>query len=106
MLTKDEIAAVKTGLMLSTRIKVHQVGEKFAEGRKDGISAFAEALLKIIKEKDKGTVEIELIQGVEGGRLSIDNFRVCGNKPWGGGEAIIRWTARRKDVLRALNEKC
>ena len=33
-------------------------------------------------------VEIEILHGVEGNCVVINNRRVAGNKPWGGGSII------------------
>jgi len=31
---------------------------------------------------------VEVISGVEGGCLAFDDYRVAGNKPWGGGQVL------------------
>ena len=47
--------------------------------------------------------KIELISGKEGQCLAINNIRIVGPKPWGGGRIIKRWTANDKDILEAVN---
>ena len=51
--------------------------------------------------KDK--VPVMHCAGVEGPSLYINNFRVCGPKPWGGGSVVKEWKdAETGDILRAL----
>lgn len=38
----------------------------------------------------------EVVQGVEGCCLLLDNERIAGPKPWGGGRVIRSWTTRKK----------
>ena len=33
-------------------------------------------------------VNIDIVSGVEGLSIYIDDTRICGNKPWGGGKVI------------------
>lgn len=39
-----------------------------------------------MKNKKDKTVRVCLVQGVEGPSCYINDYRVCGNKPWGGEE--------------------
>lgn len=48
-------------------------------------------------------IDICYVSGVEGPSIYIDNYRVCGPKPWGGGKVVKRFKARSKDILRSLN---
>ncbi len=48
---------------------------------------------------------IEVISGVEGDSLSINNMRVCGSKPYGGGTVKNKWKAKREDILNAIGAK-
>ena len=57
-------------------------------------------LMKLLSKND--AVEICLIDGVEGQCLSIDDYRICGPKPWGGGTVRKMWKAIPLDILRAL----
>ena len=50
-------------------------------------------------------VEIIVCKGVEGPSIYINDYRVAGNKPWGGGENIITLEADVEDILKALNIK-
>jgi hypothetical protein len=47
-------------------------------------------------------VKINLVNGVEGSSLYIDDYRVAGNKPWGGGVIARTFKAKRSDILKAL----
>lgn len=51
---------------------------------------------------DNETVKIELVNGCEGKSIYIDDYRVAGSKPWGGGNTEKVWTAKRSNILRAL----
>lgn len=47
-------------------------------------------------------IEIVVLSGVEGPSIYIDNYRVAGPKPWGGGEITHEWKADKEDILRAI----
>lgn len=47
-------------------------------------------------------VKIEVIEGVEGWCLAINDRRVCGPKPWGGGKVIKKWDAGLSEIFTAL----
>lgn len=52
---------------------------------------------------DDKTVRIEEIKGREGYCITINDKRIAGPKPWGGGYATRNWVANVDDVLNALN---
>lgn len=43
-------------------------------------------------------MEIEIVQGVEGRCVSVNNTRIVGNKPWGGGTVIDSWKCSNNDI--------
>lgn len=43
-------------------------------------------------------ITIEVVRGVEGDCLAINNLRVVGPKPWGGGKTIKTWKASFEDL--------
>lgn len=47
-------------------------------------------------------INIFVCKGVEGPSIYINDYRVCGNKPWGGGEVWHEWKCTEKDILTAL----
>ena len=47
-------------------------------------------------------VEIEVCKGVEGPSVYINNYRVAGNKPWGGGRTLHSFKAKKSDIFDAL----
>lgn len=47
-------------------------------------------------------VKVELINGVEGQCVGVNDYRICGPKPWGGGSVAKSWTTDKNDVLRAF----
>lgn len=48
------------------------------------------------------TVKIELVSGCEGYSIYIDDCRVAGSKPWGGGRTVMQWTAKVDKIDQAL----
>lgn len=47
-------------------------------------------------------VDVEIIEGVKGSCLVINDNRVCGPKPWGGGRVTQKWRASAKVISEAL----
>ena len=45
---------------------------------------------------------IEMIAGVEGDSIYINDYRICGCKPWGGGQVTKTWFAKPSDIIQAL----
>ena len=58
---------------------------------------------EVISNQEK-EITIEVIRGVEGNCLSINNYRFVGSKPWGGGTVIKQWKTSRKDFIHSLNQ--
>lgn len=52
----------------------------------------------------KKTVTIEVISGSAGDSLYINEYRVAGVKPWGGGKTIATWKIDRERLLQHLIE--
>lgn len=51
-------------------------------------------------KEDKYTLDI--IQGVEGLCIGINDFRIAGPKPWGGGKVLHSWKFSLKDLQDAF----
>jgi len=49
-------------------------------------------------------VVVEVISGVEGPCLAINDYRVAGSKPWSGGQVVHRFEVERGDIADALND--
>ena len=47
-------------------------------------------------------VIIELVDGCEGQCLVINDYRIAGPKPWGGGHVKKTWRTRRTDIEKAI----
>ncbi len=43
-------------------------------------------------------VKVGIIEGVEGLCVAINDVRVAGRKPWGGGKVIKEWQIPKKDI--------
>jgi len=50
-------------------------------------------------------IKIELVSGVEGNSIYLNDTRICGSKPWGGGSVIKKWTTSIWEIERALGIK-
>lgn len=48
--------------------------------------------------------EVLLMSGVEGPSIYINEYRVCGPKPWGGGRVEKTWWLTVDDLKRAIPE--
>lgn len=46
--------------------------------------------------------ELQLVDGVEGNSLYLNEHRIAGPKPWGGGNVIKKWVVEADDIERAL----
>ncbi|RPH41483.1 MAG: hypothetical protein EHM87_19560 [Burkholderiales bacterium] len=49
-------------------------------------------------------IEICIVRGCEGSAIVINDYRVAGPKPWGGGTIEKRWQCSLKDILEAIPE--
>ncbi len=54
--------------------------------------------------KEGHMIEIMVVKGVEGPSLYINNYRVAGPKPWGGGPAIMTWKIENERLEKDLQE--
>lgn len=49
-------------------------------------------------------ISIMVVKGVEGPSLYINDYRIIGNKPWGGGTTFHEWKVSLSVLLRDLGE--
>ena len=49
-------------------------------------------------------IKVEVIKGVEGHSLYVNDYRVLGAKPWGGGELVVGWNTEIKDFKSGIKE--
>jgi len=47
-------------------------------------------------------ISIEVVSGVEGPSLYINQYRIVGNKPWGGGKVLQSWKIKAKELRQFL----
>lgn len=59
-------------------------------------------LAKVEGRTESRKVKFEIVKGVSGVSLYVDNLRVSGPKPWAGGETIYEFEAKLKDVKEAI----
>lgn len=52
---------------------------------------------------DNEKVKIELVNGCEGKSLYINDFRVAGSKPWGGGRTELTWMVDKERIIKYLD---
>jgi len=50
-------------------------------------------------------IKLELVNGVEGDSIYLNDTRICGSKPWGGGKVMKKWTTSIEDIESALGFK-
>lgn len=48
------------------------------------------------------TVTLALVKGVEGIGVYLNDYRIAGPKPWGGGTTVSKWKVDLADIRRAL----
>lgn len=41
---------------------------------------------------------VTIIKGVEGLAVYVNDYRIAGPKPWGGGTIVKEWTVQRRDL--------
>ena len=66
------------------------------------MSASAPRPRRKVQEKQ---VLLTIMRGVEGLAIYVQNYRVAGNKPWGGGKVIAEWKVPTTRVREALRRK-
>ncbi len=49
-------------------------------------------------------MRLTILKGVEGYCITLDDFRIAGPKPWGGGTIIQEWEVSRALIYQALGE--
>lgn len=54
---------------------------------------------------DSNLIEIMTVAGPEGVCLYVDNYRVCGPKPWGGGKTKDKFMVDINELYKALGVK-
>ena len=47
-------------------------------------------------------MELKHVAGVEGPSIYLNDYRIAGPKPWGGGKVVNTWKVREEDVRTAL----
>ena len=50
-------------------------------------------------DDDQQLVVFDVMRGVEGPSLYLENFRVSGRKPWGGGTVAYRFAADPREII-------
>lgn len=62
--------------------------------------------IKELEEKEfidmDNLIKIEIVSGCEGESLYINDYRVSGSKPWGGGRVIKSFKTSTDDILESL----
>ena len=57
-----------------------------------------------LREAINREVEVCVVDGVAGKCLSINNIRVAGPKPWGGGNILTKWNITVRDIIEVFPE--
>ena len=53
---------------------------------------------------NKETMEIKLVSGVEGPSLYLNDYRIAGPKPWGGGYIVNRFHVTVDDLQSQIDK--
>jgi hypothetical protein len=70
----------------------------FAHARADAALAAIYASGAKVVFRGGPAVQIEVVKGVEGHALYINDYRVAGPKPWGGGQTVHKWKVKGDDL--------
>ena len=54
---------------------------------------------------EKESLDILVVDGVEGPSVYLNDYRIAGPKPWGGGKVLFRFSTTVHDLERALKAK-
>jgi hypothetical protein len=58
-----------------------------------------------MSRRKKKDVDVYIVQGPEGPCLAIDDRRVAGPKPWGGGTVSVRFKVPVEQIREALKNR-
>lgn len=61
-----------------------------------------EKTYEVVSDNDR-TITIEVVKGIEGNSLYINNKRISGNKPWGGGRVLHVFKTTEKEIHKAID---
>ena len=50
-------------------------------------------------------ISVEIVQGVGGLALVVNDRRIAGPKPWAGGKVTRRWLVKVADLIEAMGQK-
>ena len=56
-------------------------------------------------KRNKQAHSVEIIKGVEGLCVVLNDYRIAGPKPWGGGTVIARFKTSSEDIEKAMNDR-
>ncbi len=56
------------------------------------------------KELTNRELELVLIEGPEGMAVCLNNYRIAGPKPWGGGKLCKAWCVKIDDIIKAITD--
>jgi len=59
----------------------------------------------LVTRKAKAWCKVTLVAGPGGYAVYVNDVRVCGEKPWGGGNVVADWRPLASDVELALKAK-
>jgi hypothetical protein len=68
----------------------------------EAYDSLAVCIDRLADQDQDASVEVLLIDGVEGPSVYVNNYRIAGPKPWGGGEVIHEFKTTRAEIKRAL----
>ena len=87
---------------IERKLKKNGKVAKFKKNRLELIYEGETIMHEYIETSEAAKVTIKIVNGVEGPSVYINDYRVAGHKPWGGGKVTSVFTATKEDMLRAL----
>lgn len=98
----SQIAAAENSRQRREAIKLSQAVARAESAAKEVTDQTATTTHQPAARGGGEGVKVELINGVEGQCVAVNDYRICGPKPWGGGSIAKSWTTDKNDVLRAF----
>jgi len=57
----------------------------------------------IIKNPDK--IKVTIVRGIGGLTVLLNDYRICGPKPWGGGTLVNEWEVDKTEIDIGLQRR-
>jgi hypothetical protein len=79
-------------------------GPIFKTSGVDAAMKATDEAIKMTKSSMTLNLKLDLVKGVEGNSIYLNDYRIAGPKPWGGGTVLQSWRVKAANVLKVLEE--